>query len=340
MALDLDALRARIEHRVGEITGERVTVQTLTPLTGGACQDNFRVELSVGDGDLEVMALRSDAKTSLPGSLRRDAECAVIHAAVARNVHTPAARWLTQDLVRPGAWAYFLDWVEGDAIGARVTRHPTLEAARAELPRQLAHTLAAIHSITPADHPDLPLDREPFGRDDDPAQAALDFVRRTLDALPHDRPASEFALRWLRDHAPPKGEVTLVHADFRTGNFMVTPEGLAGVLDWEFAHWGDPMEDLGWLCVRDWRFGQVKKPVGGFASRADFYAAYAEASGRAVDPARVHWWEICGNLRWGSAAAVQGQRYLKGEKDIELLAIPRRAAEMEYEALRLIQVGA
>ncbi len=338
--MDLEALRGRIEARVAALTGERIEVRGLRYLTGGACQDNLRVELTVGAGELEVMALRSDARTSLPGSLGRDAECAVIHAAVAAGVHTPAARWLSKDLVREGAWAYFLDWVEGDAIGAKVTRHPTLARARAELANDLAHTLAAIHTITPINHPELPLDRAPFARDADPATAALAFVRQTLDGLPHARPASELALRWLREHRPAPHETTLVHADFRTGNFMVTHAGLAGVLDWEFAHWGDPMEDLGWICVRDWRFGQVDKPVGGFATRDAFHASYAEASGRAVDLGRVHWWEICGNLRWGSAAAVQGQRYLGGEKDIELLAIPRRAAEMEYEALRLIEVGA
>ncbi len=81
----------------------------------------------------------------------------------------------------------------------------------------------------------------------------------------------------------------LVHGDFRTGNFMVGPDGLVGLLDWEFARWGDPVDDIGWLCVRDWRFGKVKQPAGGFCSRERFCAAYTQASGRTVDPVVLHW---------------------------------------------------
>ncbi len=122
---------------------------------------------------------------------------------------------------------------------------------------------------------------------------------------------------------------------------MVSPQGLSAVLDWEFAHWGDPFEDLGWLCVRDWRFGQLAKPVGGFARREIFYAAYQKASGRAVDPKRVHYWEVAGNVRWSLGSIYQGERYLSGEEsDIELLGVARRAVEMEFEALRLIEQGA
>lgn len=133
--------------------------------------------------------------------------------------------------------------------------------------------------------------------------------------------------------------MALVHGDFRTGNFMVTPDGLSGVLDWEFAHWGDPAEDLAWLCVRDWRFGQLNHAAGGICTRQTFYDAYATCSGQPVDVERVHFWEILGNLRWGAATAFQGLRYAAGQADLELLAIPRRAAEMEFEAMRLIEVG-
>ncbi|MCA9539906.1 MAG: phosphotransferase family protein [Myxococcales bacterium] len=331
-------LRARVESVLKARTDGPVSVAAVTPLTGGACQENFRVEVELA-GEPTVFALRSDARTALPGSIRRAAEHAVIEAAVSVGVPTPRARWLTADLVRPGAHAYFLDWLDGEAIGARVTCHPRVAEARAALPEQLGAALAAVHRVTPGTHPALPVDREPFHTDADPARAALRFARGMLDRLPRPRPACELALRWLDAHRPKRGPTTLVHADFRTGNFMVTSQGLAGVLDWEFAHWGDPMEDIGWLCVRDWRFGCVDRPAGGLCDRRTFARAYEAAGGAAVDPDRVHWWEVCGNLRWGAAAAFQGLRFAEGEDDFELLAIPRRAAEMEYEALRLIELG-
>jgi aminoglycoside phosphotransferase (APT) family kinase protein len=331
----LEELSQRIAAHLERGTGGPVTVQDVRPLPGGACQDNFRVEATIG-GAARVLALRSDARESLPGSLDRGAEAEVINAAVAAGVPTPAARWPATGLVRSGAHAYFMDWVEGVAIGRRVVSHPSLEHARQVLPRQLATALAAVHRVTPATAPKLPLP----DRDVDPVDSALANVRAMLDRLPEPHAALELAVLWLEENRPRLPRRTLVHGDFRTGNFMVTPEGLSAVLDWEFAHWGDPLEDVGWLCVRDWRFGNVDRPAGGLAKRREFYALYAEASGNDVDPAAVHFWEVMGNVRWGTGAVLQGQRYLSGgSRDLELLAIPRRACEMEFEALRLIETG-
>lgn len=332
------SLASRVQDRIGSLTGVRVNDVTVTALHGGACQENFRVDLRL-DGAPRRFALRSDAPTALPGSLGRAQEFAVIECAHAAGAQTPAARWLSPGLIRPGADAYFLDWLEGEAIGARVTRHPALEAARVVLPKALAECLAAIHTVTPQTASDLPIERQPFMLQADPADAAIGFLAKLLDQLPRPRPACEFALGWLRANRPSAPRLRLVHGDFRTGNFMVDATGLAGVLDWEFAHWGDASEDLAWLCVRDWRFGQLDKAAGGICDRATFYQAYAAASGRPVDAARVHFWEVLGNLRWGAATAFQGLRYAAGQTDLELLAIPRRAAEMEFEALRLIEAG-
>jgi aminoglycoside phosphotransferase (APT) family kinase protein len=315
--------------RIEQLLGTPVQVR---PLGHGSCQENFRVDVDSGD----PLVLRSDARSSLPGSISRVAEYGVIAAAVEEGVKTPRARWLSDGLVREGAGAYFLDWVDGEAVGARVVRSAGLAGARELLPEQLAESLAAVHRVTPARYPDLQLG----GGGRDPAVYALGFLRKMLDGLPQPRPALEWAWTWCRDNPPARAATTLVHGDFRTGNFLVDSDGLAAVLDWEFAHWGDPMDDLGWLCVRDWRFGALALPAGGICTRSRFYGAYAAAASAAVDPARVHFWEIVGNLRWGAAAIFQGERVLSGRAtDLELLAIPRRAIEMEYEALRLIEVG-
>jgi aminoglycoside phosphotransferase (APT) family kinase protein len=161
-----------------------------------------------------------------------------------------------------------------------------------------------------------------------------------LDAVPEPHPAMELTLRWLAEHAPPTPHLCLAHRDFRTGNFLVTAPGLSAVLDWEFSGWGAPEEDLAWISVRDWRFGRLDHPIGGFARRDAFYAAYERASGHPVDRVAVHWWEVMGNLRWGLGCLAQRARYTSGQtRDLEMVAIGRRAAEMEYEALRLIERG-
>lgn len=308
-------------------------LKSMNPLYGGACQENYKVEVTL-DGATQLFALRSDPRSSLHGSLRRKQEYQVVRAAVAAGMKTPAARWLESDLVRPGADAYFLDWVEGEAIGRRVVRNAELEAARGRLPKQLAQSLAFLHRVTPAAGGDLGIAVPKLS----PAESAFEQLCVMLDALPDPHPAVEYAIAWLREHVPEQESVVLCHGDFRTGNFMVTPEGLSGVLDFEFAHWGSRYEDLAWISVRDWRFGRNELPIGGFARREDFYRAYGEAYGREVDMERILFWEIMGNLRWAVGSAGQGERYLTGaEADLEMIAIARRAVEMEYEALRLIR---
>ena len=151
------------------------------------------------------------------------------------------------------------------------------------------------------------------------------------------RPVFELALRWLRDHDPgPSTEVTLVHGDFRHGNLIIGPDGVRAVLDWELAHLGDPMEDLGWICVNSWRFGEIDKPVGGFGSREELFAGY-EAAGRKVDPARVIFWEVMGTLRWGVMCCGMMQRFRIGpDHSMERAMIGRRSSETEIDLLRLL----
>lgn len=328
-----DAVAALIAERL-----PGAELMHLKPLAGGACQDNLRVDLATPDGPLRLV-VRSDAPSGIPGTLDRRAEFNILEAAVAAGVRTPAARWLTEGLLRDGAWAYFMEWSEGVAIGRQVLKTPELADARAALPAQLAEQAARIHSITPDSEIGASITAVTPPADGDAVLEGLRLLRAMIDRLAAPTPATELIYRWLTEHPPPSREVTLVHGDFRTGNFMVGLSGLESLLDWEFARWSSPYEDLAWISVRDWRFHRIAAPVGGFAQRAPFYAAYEEASGRSVDLQDIHWWEINGNLRWAVGCAFQAQRYAEGQKDLELIAIGRRAAEMEYEALRLIRRG-
>ncbi len=325
----------RLAHTLGS-----ATITAISPLTGGACQENYRIDGASGGVPFRY-ALRSDARSSLPGSLDRAAEARAIRAAVAAGVPTPAVCHELPDLLRDGATATVLEWRDGVAIAAKVLKDPRLAAARDALPEDLAAALVRIHSVAPDDAPSFRPTTPWSSTGEDATEAALAFTRWNLDTLPDPYPSLELALRWLSENRPAPRLARLVHGDFRMGNFLVAPEGLTAILDWEFAHWGSPAEDLGWLCVRDWRFGRLSLAAGGLTTRHAFFAAYAEAGGPAVDPAEVHWWEILGNLRWAAGAAHQTQRVLTGaEADLELLVIGRRVSEMAFEALRLIDVGA
>ena len=326
---------ARTEAIAAAVAAHGATLVASKPLYGGACQENLRVDLTL-EGKPLTLALRSDAVKGLPNSLTRKEEFQVVQAAVTAGVKTPAARWLTPDLLRKGADAYFLDWAPGEAIGRRVLRNPEMAEARTLLPAALAQSLARLHQVTPAGA------KLPFPTPEkSPAISALAGLRRMISKLHGSFPAVEYALAWLDTRLPKDERTVLVHGDFRTGNFLVTPEGLAAILDWEFSHYGSPYEDLSWISVRDWRFGRLDLPIGGFGERAPFYAAYEQAGGQKVELNDVLWWEIVGNLRWAVGSVYQGERYLSGEQtDLELVAIARRNVEMEFEALRLIRRGA
>src|SRR5690606_5576954 len=212
------------------------------------------------------------------------------------------------------------DWlvverVEGETIPRRILRDDDFAAARPKLAAQCGDALARIHAIPPASVPGL------AGGDQ------LDQLRRTLDGLGDPHPALELGFRWLERHRPPPTAATVVHGDFRNGNLVVGPDGLRAVLDWELAHLGDPLEDLGWLCVRAWRFGAAPR-VGGFGTVDELVGAYEATAGRTVDRDALHWWEVLGTLKWGIICMLQAATHLQGVvRSIELAAIGRRVCE-------------
>ncbi len=194
--------------------------------------------------------------------------------------------------------------------------------ARAGLARELGRVLARIHAVDPTEVASV-----------EHVPDALETLWATHDGFGEARPALEVAFRWLDAHRPAVVRPALVHGDFRHGNLLVAPEGLTAVLDWELAHVGDPREDLGWACVRAWRFGAAPE-VGGFGSRADLLAGYAEVAGEAPDPDAVAWWEVYGCVHWAVICRVQTERHLGGaERSVELATLGRRAVEAEYDAL-------
>jgi aminoglycoside phosphotransferase (APT) family kinase protein len=148
----------------------------------------------------------------------------------------------------------------------------------------------------------------------------------------------DVALRWLRAHAPDEpAQLQLVHGDFRNGNLIVGADGVRAVLDWEVAHLGDPAEDLAWICLPPWRFGEMDRPVGGLGQREEMFRAYEAASGKRVDPGRVRFWEALGSLRWGVGCAGMFEWFDSGrDPSVERAMIARRVSESELDLLRVM----
>jgi len=314
-----------------------VRVDNLRLLTGGASRQTWSFDATIehADGRDETLALiaRADQRQSV-GLMTRETEYRLLEAAHAGGVTVPRVHLMGDDSL--GAPFFLMERIEGETIARRILRNDEFAGAREKMAAQLGEILATIHRLPPGDL-GTALTAPIEGKS--PAESELQRIEGTFRSIaPEPHPAFELAIRWLKGHLPSSGEPTIVHGDFRLGNLIVGPEGVRSVLDWELAHVGDPMEDLAWVCVRSWRFGNDDKPVAGVGQREDLFRAYEPAGGRGVDPGAVHWWEVFGNLRWGVICIMQARAYLDGlSKSVELATIGRRTAETEWELLSLLE---
>lgn len=319
--LDPEALGAAAARHLGAGT----TVEDVRRLSGGASRELWSFVATTPDGARHELVLRRDP----PGSATPVDESRLLAAAAAAGVPVPAVRFVLEpdDGVSRG---FVMDAVEGEALGRRIVRDDAFAEARRALPAQCGEALARIHSV-PVDDSGLKVP----ATDDHPALRQLDDLHRVVDDLGAVRPVLELAFRWLRTDPPPCRRQVVVHGDFRVGNLIVGPEGLRAVLDWELAHVGDPAEDIGWMCVRSWRFGGAGR-VGGIGDLDDLLAGYRAAGGE-VDAESVRYWEVFGNLRWAVICLMQVGVHLSGvRRSVEQAAIGRRVAEVEHDLMELL----
>jgi aminoglycoside phosphotransferase (APT) family kinase protein len=334
--VELGASKPALEAWLAAAAGaDAATVTDAQPLSGGAIQENWLLNLEVAGGAYaghQALVLRTDAPSSVAVSLSRAQEFAVLQAVWAAGVSVPEPLWLCSDTEVLGRPFYVMRQLHGVALGSRVVKDASLGGDRAGLVERIGREMARIHAIRPP-RADLAFLDAPDGN---PALHEVAGQRAHLDALDEPRPVLEWGLRWAERHAPACGAVTLVHRDFRTGNILLDAHGLAGVLDWEFAAWGDPMSDLGWFCARCWRFGKDELEAGGLGPREALYRGYEAESGRSVDDAAVRYWEVMAHIRWAVIALQQGRRHVSGgEESLELALVGRRPAELEYDLLAM-----
>jgi aminoglycoside phosphotransferase (APT) family kinase protein len=305
-------------------------VSAVTRLSGGASQETWSFDIAHPDGVIGAILRRAPEGYGAASGRACGlvTEAALIRRAQAAGVPAPVVLHVLNERDGLGI-GFIMERIAGETIPRKILRDETFAAIRPKLAHQLGGILAGIHGLPLAELPKL---RRMT------AAAEIDELADDIAAFNWPRPVFQLALRWLRDHDPgPSARVTLVHGDFRHGNLMIGPDGVRAVLDWELAHLGDPMEDLGWICVNSWRFGEIDKPVGGFGTREDLFEGYEAASGIEVDPARVKFWEVMGTLRWGVMCCGMMQRFRDGpDHSMERAMIGRRSSETEIDLLRLL----
>lgn len=300
--------------------------ESLAAVLGGATIDDLH-RLS-GGASRETWQFRADGRPLILQRQRggdvRDMglEVAVLRAAHAGGVPVADVIASSTEHSDLGGSYMVLSHVDGETIARKILRDDAFAAARTRLTRDCAVALARLHAIPTSTVAGLA------------ATDQIEQYRTVLDTVGRPHPTFELVFRWLDAHRPSPmatHRTCIVHGDFRLGNLMVDANGLAAVLDWELAHLGDPLEDLGWLCVKAWRFGS-RHPVAGVGEYDELLAAYAAESGIAVDAEAVRWWEVLGTLKWGIMCIMQSEAHLSGaSRSHELAAIGRRVCENEHD---------
>ena len=300
-------MREALEAKLGPVASTRL-------LAGGASKEAWAVDLADGT---ELLVRRASVGVIHRDTLTLEQEFQVLEAAVAAGVAAPRPVQYLGDV--DGHEAFAMERVRGETIGRRIVRDPP-----AGLPVQLAEQLARIHSIEPLDF--LP-------RGD-----AIARFYDELDSVGEPHPAIEYGLAWVRERLKAPDAPTFCHGDFRVGNFAVDADGLVSVLDWEFAHVGDPVGDVAWPIVRAWRFGANERRLGGVGEVEPYLERYNELTGRGVTLEELDVWEVFGNVKWAIGCLTQCRRHLNGQdRSVEYAVLGRMAAEMEYELLDLIE---
>jgi aminoglycoside phosphotransferase (APT) family kinase protein len=331
-------LAAVLRGRVGEVYGPGSEIDGLVRLSGGASRETWSFDALLPDGGRKPLILKRDPlneKTdSQPGGatvllgVGRWTEGRLMQLAGEAGVPVPEVPFFLDADDRTSA-GFVMQRLEGEALGRRILREDAYAKARPKLAFQCGEAAARFHGIAIDHLPDLPSLT---------AAEALDYHQDVIDAFKQPHAGFEYGIHWLRERLElAGGRLTLVHGDFRNGNLLVNGDGLRGVLDWELGQLGNPMTDLGWICIRAWRYGYYDQPVGGFGEVADLLDGYEAGGGGRVPLERLRYWEAFGCLRWGVICMIMAFTHIDGrERSLEKVSIGRRAVEGEYDLLQLV----
>jgi aminoglycoside phosphotransferase (APT) family kinase protein len=291
-------------------------------LSAGASRLSWELVVRVDGGEQRLVLQRE----RVPGSGRLDVETEAGLIRAARTCGVPAPRVVVADRNADliGGAYLITDYVQGETLPHRIQRDPALRSARECFSSECGRILAQLQTIRPDDVTGLD------------ASDPIERIEAMLDTAYDPHPTFELGLNWLRRNRPQPIEPVVVHGDFRLGNPMMQPDGIAAVLDWELAHLGAPLEDLSWICVRAWRWGG-REFVGGIGRWSDLVDSYTRHSSRAVDEKEAYWWRLLGTVRWGVFCHEQARTHLSREsRSPELALLGRRAVEIEYDVLALL----
>ena len=318
-----------------------IAVENLYRIPGGQSRETWSFDARWREAGKDVergFILRRDPDASLLES-DRNLEFGVMAAVGSQGVPVPEMYWLEDDaslLDRPFCMMARIDGCEANPT--KVLLDPRLFSVRQHLADQFTDILARIHAVDWS-RPGF----EVLGEAPAPGACGLAEVERWERIVAQEsldpQPVLRAAFRWMRNHPPKSAQkVVLVHADYRTGNFLAHPSGeIRGILDWEMTHLGDPLEDVGWACIRPWRW-LGNEQIGGLMERDYLYRRYEEASGFKIDEESVRFWEVLGNVKLAAIFLTGARSYCEGRTRSAMMAfLGRNVNRLELEVMDLME---
>lgn len=323
-------------------SAEGIAVSDLQRIPGGASRETWSFDARWREGGVEQrrgFILRRDPDASLLET-ERDLEFRVMEAVGKQGIPVPRMYWLEQDaswLDRP---FFVMERIDGcETSPQKIVMDPRFYQVRSQIAQDFVDILARIHHL---DWRALGL--EFLGVPPDPSACGIMEIEKWEQVVAKDtlepQPVLRGAFRWMRRHLPPPAQkIVLVHADYRTGNFLCDYQGrIRGILDWEMVHLGDPMEDVAWACIRPWRWAGDER-IGGLVDRREYYRMYEEASGLKVDEEAVRFWEVLGNVKLAAIFITGARSFCDGRtRSIMMALLGRNIGRLELEIIDLMGV--
>ena len=323
-----EKLASALSKKLLEV-GVEGKVCNLVPLTGGASKEIWQFEVSKNKQTTK-MILRRGSGIEGPLAIKTADEARIQKEVIKVGAPVPIILAVSKNEEELGD-SYIMHFVEGESIARKILRDKEYKKALPILAYQCGEAIAKIHNVDITNFSFLPKK---------PAEDQLEDLYSTYQSFEQPSPVFEYAYLWLKEQDFGNFQESLVHGDFRLGNIIVNAEGLQSIIDWELAHIGNPLQDLGWVCGNSWRFGKNDKVVGGFGEIEDLLEGYNSISKLKVDKEMVKCWQVFGTFRWGVICLIQAYAHLNGTTNsIEKAAIGRRVSETEIDIVDLLFLG-
>jgi aminoglycoside phosphotransferase (APT) family kinase protein len=298
-AFDPEAVAANLAAFLRRQLGADVAIAGLKRHTVGFSWITYGFEASWRDGTGVRRAswiLRIGPPTGLFAPYRAFPQFAALAALHGTAVPVPRPLWYGDELESFGAPFFICEKIEGEAPlpWVREGSEAFPEPLRAALAEQFVAALAALHRF---EWRGTPLETLGAGVDERSAASVQVAFWEALLARWAFRPYPilEWGISWLKEHCPVAPRVSVVHGDYRTGNFLASGARITAILDWELVHLGDPLEDVGWVCMRSFR-GRSPRMCH-LLERQPLYERYEALSGIPVSPAAVQFYEALGTFK-------------------------------------------